>query len=150
MYGDHHLSWEYPVPCRGAGRKATASAVVSDIVDVARNIASNSIGRVKCFTESKLFNRLVPMDEIKSRYYLRLTVEDTPGVMAQITAILAENNINISSLIQHENNDCNKKSVSVILFTSIAQEKAVQKAVTAIENLSSSLDKVKLLRIEDI
>ena len=135
---------------RGAGRKATASAVVSDIVDVARNIASNSIGRVKCFTESKLFNRLVPMDEIKSRYYLRLTVEDTPGVMAQITAILAENNINISSLIQHENNDCNKKSVSVILFTSIAQEKAVQKAVTAIENLSSSLDKVKLLRIEDI
>lgn len=135
---------------RGAGRKATASAVVADIVDVARNIVNNSVSRVAAFNEGPLFNKVIPMSEVKSRYYLRLTVEDTPGVMAQVTAILAENNINISSLIQHEKHNTDDKLVPLVVLTGIAQEKMVQKAVSEIENLTASLDKVKLLRIEDI
>ena len=87
---------------RGAGRNATASAVTADITDVAVNLAAGSVRRIPAFRPGEQFSEVLSMDEVSSRYYLRLQVKDCPGVIASITQILADKGISISSLIQHE------------------------------------------------
>jgi len=87
---------------RGAGREATASAVVADIVDVGLNIQFGSHRRVPAFRIGRQFRHLLSMDEIQSRYYLRIQVLDHPGVIAGISTILGENQINIPSIVQRE------------------------------------------------
>jgi len=133
---------------RGAGRRATASAVVADLVDVALNIAAGSVRRIPAFRPGAQFERVMAMDEITSRYYLRLQVKDCPGVIAAITRILAERSISISSLIQHETRD-GGDSVVVIL-THPAVEKEVRKAIVEIGKLSINRSPVKMMRIEDL
>ena len=133
---------------RGAGRKATASAVVADIVDVAKNIAANSINRTPAFVEGKLFDQIISMDEIDSCYYLRMMVTDRPGVMAQVSQIFAEGKINIDSLIQHGEGEGN--GVPLIILTGMTKEKAMMDAIAKLEALDCSLEKVRMLRIENI
>ena len=133
---------------RGAGRRATASAVVADLVDVALNIANGSVRRIPAFRPGEQFERVLPMDEVTSRYYLRLQVKDCPGVIAAITRILAERSISISSLIQHETR-AGGDSVVVIL-THPAVEREVHKAIAEIGKLSINRSPVKVLRIEDL
>ncbi|MBR4662818.1 MAG: homoserine dehydrogenase, partial [Lentisphaeria bacterium] len=87
---------------RGAGRSATASAVVSDVVDIGLNLATESVRRIASFREGPQFTGVVKMDDVKSRYYLRIQVLDVPGVLAKATRILGENDISISSLVQRE------------------------------------------------
>jgi len=134
---------------RGAGRKATASAVVADITDAALNLDSNSRCRVAGFTPGELFDCQIPEEEISSRYYLRMQVKDCPGVIAQITQILASRSISISSLIQHERSHRNGE-VSLVLLTHPALEKEILAALSVIAVLSVNSSPVKLLRIEDI
>lgn len=134
---------------RGAGRRATASAVVADLVDVALNIASGSVRRLPAFRTGKQFERVLPMDEVSSRYYLRLQVKDCPGVIASIAQHLAGRSISISSLIQHETRD-GGDSVTLVILTHPAPEREIRAAIAEIGELSVNRAPVKLLRIEDI
>ena len=130
----------------GAGRKATASAVVADIIDVALNYKSGSTRRIPAFRQGEQFTSVTPQSECTSRYYLRLIVEDCPGVIASITKILADREISISSLIQHENQ---KENVSLVILTHPAMEKEIRSAMEELSKLSVSRAAVKMLRIEE-
>ena len=134
---------------RGAGRKATASAVVADITDAALNLAHDCRRRLPGFVAGEQFDALLAMDDITSRYYLRLKVKDCAGVIASVTQILASRAINISSLIQHENRD-DDGSVSLVVLTHPAKEKEIRAALAEIAVLSVNNSPVRLLRIEDL
>lgn len=133
---------------RGAGRSATASAVVSDIVDIGLNLATKSVRRIASFREGPQFTSLVKMDDVKSRYYLRIQVLDVPGVLAKATRILGENDISISSLVQREGQSRN--NVSLLVITHQTLEKHIKAAISQINALPEVRDTVKLIRIEDI
>ncbi len=133
---------------RGAGRMATASAVVADLADVAMNIACGCPRRV-AFRPAAQFEALASMDDVVSRYYLRLTVKDNPGVMAAVTSALAECNISISSLIQHENGN-DGGSVPLVILTHLAREADMKEAISRIRGLDAAGCNVRFYRIEDI
>ena len=133
---------------RGAGRQATASAVVADLVDVALNLKFGSHRRVPAFRIGPQFKKLIPMEEVESRYYLRLQVQDKPGVVAKIAGILGERKISISSIVQKEGQSEN--NVSMLILSHLALEKSVSSAISEIEKMTEIRDKVKLIRIEDI
>ena len=132
---------------RGAGRQATASAVVADIADVALNYANGCVRRLPAFRRGEQFKSVTPQNECTSRYYLRLIVEDCPGVIASITKILADRGISISSLIQHENQG---ENVSLVILTHPAMEKEIRSAMEELSKLSVSRAAVKMLRIEEL
>ena len=133
---------------RGAGREATASAVVGDIVDVALNLVDGVKQRVPSYNNANLFTELVAMDEIETRCYLRFTVADKPGVLAKITNIFASADISISSLIQNETKD--EDFATLVIMTHKAKEAAIKKAIAEIENLGDVTSNIKMIRIEDI
>lgn len=133
---------------RGAGRDATASAVVADLVDVALNLKHNAAERVSAFRPGAHFNKLMPMDEVESRYYLRVQVKDEAGVVAKIADILRKQNISISSFVQSE--DYTEDNVPLLILTHTAQEKQIKNAIADFEKLPVVSGKVKLIRIEDI
>ncbi len=133
---------------RGAGRSATASAVVSDVVDIGLNLATESVRRIASFREGPQFTGVVKMEEVKSRYYLRIQVLDVPGVLAKATRILGENDISISSLVQREGQSRN--NVSLLVITHQTLEKHIKSAISQINALPEVRDTVKLIRIEDI
>ena len=133
---------------RGAGRNATASAVVGDIVDVGLNLTGNTKCRIASFREGIQFEKVIPMDEVTSRYYLRVQVLDQPGVLAKVAAILGENHISISSLIQQEGQSRN--NVSLLVITHETQEQNIKNAIGKLNKLAEVRDTIKLIRIEDI
>ncbi|MBR2441402.1 MAG: homoserine dehydrogenase [Lentisphaeria bacterium] len=133
---------------RGAGRQATASAVVGDIVDVALNLIDGVKQRVPSYNNANLFTELVPMNDIETRCYLRFTVADKPGVLAKITNILASADISISSLIQNETKD--EDFATLVIVTHKAKESAIKDAIAAIEKLEDVTSNIKMIRIEDI
>lgn len=134
---------------RGAGRNATASAVVADLTDVAINLAVGSVRRISAFRPGKLFRRVLSMEESSSRFYLRLQVRDCPGVIASIAQILADKSISISSLIQHERREADG-TVALVILTHVAPEKSLRAALAELATLSINQSPVKLMRIEDI
>ncbi len=134
---------------RGAGRSATASAVVADIVDVARNIVSGSVGRVPAFRAGRQYHALCPMSEIVSRYYLRLAVRDESGVLAAITNVLSHYDISLSSVVQRETVSPDG-SVPLLILTHATKEAGIEQAIRDIEKLPSVIGSVKRFRIEDI
>jgi homoserine dehydrogenase len=133
---------------RGAGRDATASAVVADLVDVALNIKHNASERILAFRPGSQFNELMTMDDVESRYYLRLQVKDEAGVVAKIADILSRQDISISSFIQSEEHS--EDNVPVLILTHEVKERQIKAAIKEIEGLSVVSGKVKLIRIEDI
>ena len=133
---------------RGAGRSATASAVVSDIVDIGLNLANQATRRISSFREGPQFSSVVKMDDVKSRYYLRIQVLDMPGVLAKAARILGENGISISSLVQQEGQSQN--NVSLLIITHQTLEQHIKSAIRQINALTEVRDTVKLIRIEDI
>ena len=135
---------------RGAGRKATASAVVADITDAALNYAHNCRQRVPNFKDGEQFQKVNAIEDCVSRFYLRLQVKDTPGVIAAITQILAERGINISSLIQHENQTGAADSVALVILTHPVKERNMRAALSELGVLSVNSSPIKLLRIEDL
>ncbi len=132
---------------RGAGRNATASAVVADLTDVAMNIASGCPRRVT-FRKEEQFAGLTPSGEVQSRFYIRLQVQDSPGVMAAVTKVLADQKISISSLIQHET--AGGKEVPLVILTHLACESRLTAAIAGLKALRAVSDQVKILRIEDL
>jgi len=133
----------------GAGMDATASAVISDVMELARNLLQGRpAGRVKpegyeALNPHQL--KLRPMEELIGPYYLRVWVLDQPGVLARISGILGKNKISISSVIQRETREGN--SVPLVIVTHQALEKNIQKAVKEINQLKVVLNPVQLIRI---
>ncbi len=136
----------------GAGAEATASAVVADIVDVVRALTLDVENRVPYlgFQESAIIDLpILPREEIETTYYLRLTVEDKPGALADITNILAKQNISIEALIQKEPHHGETK-LPIIMLTQKTIEKEMDAAISAIENLSSVTGQVTRIRLETL
>lgn len=130
---------------QGAGRAATASAVVSDLADVARSLTGASAIPLRVDPDAS--GRLRPMDEIESRYYLRLMLLDRPGMLAKVAHILGENQISIASVMQPEARK--GEYVPVMIVTHEAQERAFRAALQAIDSLDIVSAKTVRLRIED-
>ncbi len=134
---------------RGAGRAATASAVVADIADIALNLDRGCPRRV-AFRPGAQFRAVTPFAETVSRYYLRLQVRDSVGVMAAVTRILADRGISISSLIQPECGAGGDGNVPLVILTHKAVEKDLAAALAEIEKLEPVCGQAKLYRIEDL
>src|SRR5580658_4056888 len=131
---------------RGAGKDATASAVMSDIADAALDLKHGAQGRVPPFVPHDRPGVVLPIAKVVSRYYLRFNVVDKPGTLARITAILAASKIGISSVIQPEGHE--GKSVPLILMSHEAPNAAVQKALAKIARLPVVKEPPVMLRVE--
>ena len=136
----------------GAGAEPTASAVVADIVDVARMLTADPEHRVPhlAFQADRLSNiAILPIDEVESSYYLRLRVLDKTGVLADITRILADRGISIEALVQKEP-QAGENFVDIIMLTHLTVEKHVNAAIAAIEALPVVAGKVTRIRMETL
>ena len=132
---------------RGAGKDATASAVLSDMADAALDLKYGSHCRIPPFVPHERAGEVVPLGEVVSRYYLRLSVIDRPGVLARIAAILGAAKIGISSVIQPEGHE--GESVPLILMIHDAPNAAMQRALTKITKLSAVKAPPVMIRVED-
>jgi homoserine dehydrogenase len=135
---------------QGSGMMPTASAVLSDIIDIARNILKGISGRtpLRSINEAAMGDiKLKPMDEIETKYYFRFSAVDRPGVLSKISGILGENNISIATVIQKARIE--NSAVPVVMTTYKAKEKNVREALKKIDKLDIVLDKTILIRIED-
>ena len=137
---------------KGAGAEPTASAVIADIVDVARLCDSEIAERVPhlAFQPDALSTNLpiLPMGEVLTGNYLRIRVEDKAGALAKITAILAEQDISIDALLQKE--ALSKGETDLIILTHICKEKAVLAAIEKLEKLETTKGKVQRIRREEL
>ncbi|NKB23809.1 MAG: homoserine dehydrogenase [Kiritimatiellae bacterium] len=115
---------------KGAGRQPTASAVIGDIVDVARNIVAHTPRRIPAFVHYEKQGRVKPIDEVCSRYYVRLSLLDRPGTLGQVAQIFGQHEIGIASVIQKET--CLDQHVPVIIVTGPVSEKNVCSALAEI------------------
>ncbi|MCE1180749.1 MAG: homoserine dehydrogenase [Rhodocyclales bacterium] len=137
---------------KGAGAEPTASAVVADLVDVARLADADAAHRVPylAFQPDAMSNLpILPMSEIETGYYLRLRVEDKPGVLADITRILADQGISIDALLQREPEE-GEGETDIIILTHVCQESAADAAIAKIEGLAAQKGKVKRIRLEEL
>ncbi|MCF6247208.1 MAG: homoserine dehydrogenase [Desulfobacula sp.] len=135
----------------GAGMLPTASAVLSDIADIARNIISKTKRRVPIlgYPEDNIKSiPILPMSELYTRYYLRFEAQDHPGVLSKISGILGENNISIKSV--HQKGRQSNGKVRVVMITHIAKEAWVQAALARIEKTDSVVGDPVIIRIEEI
>ena len=132
---------------RGAGKDATASAVLSDVADAALDLKNGPKVRVAPFVACAKAGRITPMNEVVSRYYLRLSVVDKPGTLAKIAAIFAAAKIGISSVIQPEGHE--GESVPLILMIHDAPNAAMRKALAKIAKLPVVKHKPVMLRVEN-
>jgi homoserine dehydrogenase len=132
---------------RGAGKDATASAVLSDVADAALDMKNGTAIRVAPFVGHVKHGRVVPMDEIVSRYYLRLSVVDKPGTLTKIATIFAAAKIGISSVFQPEGHE--GESVPLILMIHDAPNAAMRKALAKIAKLPVVKNKLVMIRVEN-
>ena len=136
----------------GAGASPTASAVIADLVDVARLIDTDATHRVPylAFQHDKIGTEpVLSIDDVETSYYLRLRVDDKPGVLADITRVLADNNISIDAMLQKEPEE-GEAQTDIILLTHETIEKNVKRAIAAIEAQPTTGAKVVLLRLENL
>lgn len=134
---------------RGAGSMPTGSAVVSDVIAIARNVIKSAVGRVPVASfqqDQRRPLRLRPMEEISSLYYLRFTVVDRPGVLAQIAGELGRCGISISSMVQQGR--CEGQTVPVVIKTHSAKERDVQTALREINRKPFVSEPTMLIRVE--
>lgn len=135
---------------RGAGDMPTASAVVGDLIDIARNILKGQGGgRVPTlgFISPKIKDvRIREMETLSMEYYLRFSVVDRPGVLSQISGILGKHSISIGSVIQKERGP--GEAVPVVMMTHEARERDIQLALSEIDQLEVILDRTNLIRVE--
>ena len=136
----------------GAGAEPTASAVVADVIDVVRALTSDPENRVPhlAFQADSLADiPVLTSDSIKTSYYLRLNAEDKPGVLADVTRILADHHISIEAIIQKEPLR-DETAIPIILLTQITLEKEMNAAITEIEALKTVTGKVNRIRMETL
>jgi len=136
----------------GAGAEPTASAVVADIVDVARTLTSDPENRVPhlAFQPDSLSDSpILPMGKVVTAYYLRMQAEDKPGVLAEVTRILGNMDISIEALVQKEPLG-DAQSVTIIMLTHRVLEENMNKAIQDIEALSTISGSVMRIRLEHL
>ena len=136
----------------GAGSQPTASAVVADLVDVTRLITADPEHRVPhlAFQPDRLAkDPILPIGEVETSYYLRMRVRDRPGVLADVTRILADSKISIDAMVQKEPGE-GESRVDIVMLTHRAIEKNVNAAMAKIEKLPTVLGKVTRIRLEEL
>ena len=131
---------------RGAGSSPTASAIVADVIQLAQNIRLGL--RPKPQIKLLKTKRLIPISQIKTRYYMRLTVVDSPGVLAKISKILGDHAISIASVIQKETDE-KTGTAEIVIMTHPAQESALQKALQKTSGLKVVKEIGNFIRVED-
>ncbi|NOQ52791.1 MAG: homoserine dehydrogenase [Desulfuromonadaceae bacterium] len=134
----------------GAGMEATASAVMGDVMAIARDIASGAKQRtpIMGYTTDQIADLPIKaMNDIVSHYYLRFAVEDAPGVLAQISGILGRYDISIQSMIQPERHTAD--AVPIVIMTHGARESNVTKALAEIDQLAIVRQATRLIRVEN-
>jgi homoserine dehydrogenase len=135
----------------GAGAGPTASAVVADIIDTARMISNPEIGvPALAFRDDSLTDMpILPMSDVVSAYYLRITAVDKPGVLADITEILGDRGISIEAIIQKEPRgvDAASQRVPVIILTREIREAVMMDAIAHIEKLDAIAGKIMRIRV---
>ena len=135
----------------GAGALPTASAVVADIIDIARLLGADTGNRVPhlAFQPSQVqAQTILPMDEIISSYYLRVQAQDKPGVLGRIANLLADQNVSIEALIQK--GVVNGDTAEIVILTHSTVEKHVKAAIAGIESMDTVNGKVTMIRMESL
>ena len=130
----------------GAGAMPTTSAVVADIVDIARNLAGNVVPPSPISLDETVAIR--PMRELETKYYLRLNVADRPGVFAEIAKALGDLSISIASVIQKEADEAAQRA-EIVLMTHRAKEAAIQEALRVLDGLDVVSEVGNLVRVEE-
>jgi len=136
----------------GAGAQPTASAVVADLIDVTRLITADPEHRVPhlAFQPDQLSSvPILEMKDVETSYYLRMRVIDRPGVLADVTRILADSKISIDAMVQKEPGK-GVKRVDIVMLTHQALEKNVNQAIVRIEKLSTVVGAVTRIRLEEL
>ncbi|MSR25051.1 MAG: homoserine dehydrogenase [Nitrospiraceae bacterium] len=134
---------------QGAGSMPTGSAVVSDVIAIARNLLRDAAGRVPPASfqqDQRRPLRIRPMEEILSQYYMRFMVLDRPGVLSQIAGVLGRHNISIASVIQQGRKE--GQTVPVVIMTHTSRERDVQAALREIDNMAFISEPTTLIRVE--
>jgi homoserine dehydrogenase len=136
----------------GAGAEPTASAVVADIVDLARDLSAGQSSRVPCLgvaASSVVELPVLPMQQVETPWYLRMEAEDRPGVMSQVATIFSEQGISIEALIQKAPAE-GETRVPVIVLTNSAPQGSIDTAASAIEALDSITGDITRIRVETL
>ncbi len=136
----------------GAGAQPTASAVVADLVDITRLITADPEQRVPhlAFQPDQLSgDKILDIGEVETACYLRMRVMDKPGVLADITRVLADSEISIEAMVQKEPGE-GERIVDIVLLTNRALEKDVERAIGRIEKLPTVLGAVTRIRLEQL
>ena len=136
----------------GAGAEPTASAVVADLVDVTRMHTADPEQRVPhlAFQPDRMSDLpILSMEEVETSYYLRLRVLDRPGVLADVTRILADKSISIDAMVQKEPSE-GEEQVDIIMLTHLTMERNINDAIKRIESLPVISGKVTRIRLEEL
>lgn len=136
----------------GAGAEPTASAMVADIVDLARELGADQLPRVAalgCAMDKLVDRPVVPMEAVETPWYLRMEAEDKPGVMSQVASLFSEQGISIEALIQKAP-AAGQTRVPVIVLTNSAPQGSLEVAVAAIEALDSIAGRITCIRVESL
>ncbi|MBV6321026.1 homoserine dehydrogenase [Duganella violaceipulchra] len=137
---------------KGAGSEPTASAVIADLVDITRLATADAVHRVPhlAFQPNAMTDiEILPMSEITTSYYLRMNVSDQPGVLADLTRILADATISIDAMMQKEPAEGETRT-DIIFLTHQTQEKNVMAAIAKIEGLATVCGNVTKIRLENL
>jgi homoserine dehydrogenase len=131
---------------RGAGAQPTSSAIISDVIAVGQSIASGK--KVPSVMRQSQPKAVRPVSELQTRYYLRMTVADQPGVLAQIAKILGDSSISIASVIQKEA-DMATQTATIVIMTHPAREEFMQRALAEMKKLPAVTEICNLIRVEE-
>ena len=137
----------------GAGAMPTTSAVIADIVDIARGINAGVSDSSQPESSSQADDAAAtgavrPISELETRYYIRLTAADRPGVLAQVGGVFAEHDISIASAIQKETDEVAQRA-EIVLMTHRANEASMQQAILELEALDTVAEVGNLIRVEE-
>jgi len=130
----------------GAGVFPTSSAVISDIIAIAKDISSG-VKKEKCIAFKKDVKNIKKMDDVRTRYYIRFSAIDRPGVLAKISGILGKYRISIANVTQKQRKMA--KVVPIVMMTHEALERDMAKAIKEIDNLSAIKKRSVRIRVED-
>lgn len=127
---------------RGAGELPTASAVMGDVIDVARNIIHNCTGRIACTCFFHNFHK--PIDKVIAKYYIRMHVADKPGVLASIAGVFGNHDVSLATVIQKHRSG---NMAEIVVITDDVEEKHIQDALQVIKGLSIVSEISSLIRV---
>ncbi len=132
----------------GAGELPTASSVVSDICDIAGKLIRGEKGRASSFLYNAPSKKVSPINKLESRYYVRFTTLDNPGVLAKISRVLGRRDISIASVIQKQRKE--GRTVPIVMMTHKALEENMRQALRQIDKLSVVKGKTVAIRVEEV